>query len=270
MRFTKMEGLGNDYVYVNCFTEKVENPRLLARLISDRHRGVGSDGLILIEPSDKADFGMSVYNADGSRAEMCGNGIRCVGKYVYDYGLTDSTELSVDTLAGVKRLHCDVADGKVSSVTVDMGSPVFDRNAMRAELPVYTDGRTCRITCVSLGNPHAVVFTDNVEEYPVDEVGRRIESHPMFPERTNVEFVRVDGRARLTMRVWERGAGETQACGTGACAAAAAAVIGEMTDERVSVRLPGGELKVYYDTAQDKIYMTGPARVVFDGYTDII
>lgn len=281
LRFTKMEGLGNDYVYVNCFTEKVKNPSELARLVSNRHRGVGGDGLILIEPSDKADFAMSIYNADGSRAEMCGNGIRCVGKYVYDYGLTKSTDISVETLAGIRRLWCDVTDGRVSSVTVDMGSPeVLAENVALTAACVGSIGKTaapmgcmggdgCCMTCVSMGNPHAVVFVDDVETYPVAGVGAAIEHHPMFPQGTNVEFACAGSDTYMTLRVWERGSGETQACGTGACAAAFAAILKGRVSDDVCVRLPGGELEIRYDRAQNKIYMTGPAKVVFDGYTDI-
>lgn len=282
MRFTKMEGLGNDYVYVNCFTEKVENPSELARLVSDRHKGIGSDGLILIEPSDKADFAMSIYNADGSCAEMCGNGIRCVGKYVYDYGLTNNRSISVETPAGIRRLFCEVVDGRVISVTVDMGSPaVIAETVMLTASPSESIGEAaepltqpgepgCCMTCVSMGNPHAVVFVDDVETYPVARVGAAIEHHPMFPQGTNVEFACAGSETYMTLRVWERGSGETQACGTGACAAVYAAILSGRVNDAVRVRLPGGELDISYDKAQNKIYMTGPAKVVFDGYTDII
>lgn len=282
LRFTKMEGLGNDYVYVDCLEKRLENPEMLARLVSDRHRGIGGDGLILIEPSDKADFAMSIYNADGSRAEMCGNGIRCVGKYVYDHGLTQSREISVETAAGVRRLVCEVADGRVRSVTVDMGSPVvMAETVMLTAVPAATVGEPaepltcsgepgCCMTCVSMGNPHAVVFVDDVESYPVAVTGAAIERHPRFPGGTNVEFVRVDDEDHMTMRVWERGSGETQACGTGACAAVFAAILKGRVSDDVCVRLPGGELDIRYDRGQNKIYMTGPAKVVFDGYTDII
>ncbi len=219
MKFTKMQGLGNDYVYVNCFEEKIETPSELAAKISDRHFGVGSDGLIMINPSEKADFEMEMYNADGSRGEMCGNGIRCVGKYVYDYGLTDKTEISVETLGGVKYLSLNVEDGKVRSVRVDMGSPVLRpadipvrcEGERAVDVPVNVDGTEYRMTCVSMGNPHAVVFVDDVETFPLEAVGPKFENHEVFPNRVNTEFVRVVDRKTAEMRVWERGSGETMA-----------------------------------------------------------
>ena len=277
MKFTKMHGLGNDYVYVNCFLETVENPEETARAVSDRHTGIGSDGLILICPSETADFQMVMYNADGSRAQMCGNGIRCVGKYVYDRGLTDKTEITVETLAGVRTLQLHTEGGRVSAVTVDMGQPVLqpDRIPVLAggstavNLPLEAGGRSWEVTCLSMGNPHAVVFVPDPAALPLETLGPQFENHPLFPERINTEFVRVDGPEELTMRVWERGAGETQACGTGACAAAAAAVLTGNCKPAVTVHLPGGDLKIRWDRQNNHIFMTGPATFVFDGETNI-
>ena len=273
MKFTKMQGLGNDYVYVNCFEEKNETPSELAAKISDRHFGVGSDGLIMINPSEKADFEMEMYNADGSRGEMCGNGIRCVGKYVYDYGLTDKTEISVETLGGVKYLSLNVEDGKVRSVRVDMGSPVLRpadipvrcEGERAVDVPVNVDGTEYRMTCVSMGNPHAVVFVDDVETFPLEAVGPKFENHEVFPNRVNTEFVRVVDRKTAEMRVWERGSGETLACGTGACAVAVACVLNGMGEDEMTVKLLGGDLLIQWDRENDKVYMTGPAETVFDG-----
>ena len=273
MKFTKMQGLGNDYVYVNCFEEKIETPSELAAKISDRHFGVGSDGLIMINPSEKADFEMEMYNADGSRGEMCGNGIRCVGKYVYDYGLTDKTEISVETLGGVKYLSLNVEDGKVRSVRVDMGSPVLRpadipvrcEGERAVDVPVNVDGTEYRMTCVSMGNPHAVVFVDDVETFPLEAVGPKFENHEVFPNRVNTEFVRVVDRKTAEMRVWERGSGETLACGTAACAVAVACVLNGMGEDEMTVKLLGGDLLIQWDRENDKVYMTGPAETVFDG-----
>lgn len=274
MKFTKMQGLGNDYVYVNCLKEKIADPPELARRISDRHFGVGSDGLIMINPSDKADFEMEMYNADGSRAEMCGNGIRCVGKYVYDYGLTDKTQISVETLAGIKHLDLTVENGKVTLVKVDMGQPVFepDRIPVKAEgsmvvnEPLEVDGKEYRMTCISMGNPHAVIFVDqDVRELPLEEIGPSFENHERFPKRINTEFVRVIDRHTAQMRVWERGSGETLACGTGTCAAAVACVLNGLTEDEVTVHLLGGDLYIKWDRKKNTIYMTGPAEIVFEG-----
>ena len=274
MRFTKMQGLGNDYVYVNCFQEKIENPPELARKISDRHFGVGSDGLIMINPSDKADFEMEMYNADGSRGEMCGNGIRCVAKYVYDYGLTDKTSISVETLGGVKYLDLTVKDGKVKLVKVDMGKPELEPSKVpviaegdrAVDAPIDVDGEEYRMTCISMGNPHAVVFVDcDVRELPLEEIGPKFENHERFPKRVNTEFVRVLDRHTAEMRVWERGSGETLACGTGACAVAAACALNGHTEDEVTVKLLGGDLHIRWDRENDTVYMTGPAEVVFDG-----
>lgn len=274
MKFTKMQGIGNDYVYVNCLQETIENPSELAKRISDRHYGVGSDGLIMINPSDKADFEMEMYNADGSRGEMCGNGIRCVAKYVYDYGLTDKTSISVETLAGIKYLDLTVEDGKVVLVKVDMGKPmlrpeevpVVSEKEEVIDEPITVDGQEYRMTCVSMGNPHAVVFIDqDVKEFPLETVGVKFENHERFPKRVNTEFVNVLDRHTAQMRVWERGSGETLACGTGACAVAVACALNGLTEDEVTVKLLGGDLQIKWDREKNTVYMTGPAEVVFDG-----
>ena len=274
MKFTKMQGIGNDYVYVNGLQETIENPSELAKKISDRHYGVGSDGLIMINPSDKADFEMEMYNADGSRGEMCGNGIRCVAKYVYDYGLTDKTSISVETLAGIKYLDLTVEDGKVVLVKVDMGKPmlrpeevpVVSEKEEVIDEPITVDGQEYRMTCVSMGNPHAVVFIDqDVKEFPLETVGVKFENHERFPKRVNTEFVNVLDRHTAQMRVWERGSGETLACGTGACAVAVACALNGLTEDEVTVKLLGGDLQIKWDREKNTVYMTGPAEVVFDG-----
>lgn len=273
MKFTKMQGIGNDYVYVNCLKEKLEHPDQVSRWISDRHFGVGSDGLILINPSDKADFEMEMYNSDGSRAEMCGNGIRCVGKYVYDYGLTDKTAITIDTLAGVKYLTLYVSEGKVSKVRVNMGNPILIPWQIPVNLPgekivdypLTAGEKTYSITCVSMGNPHAVVFMEEIEKLEIEKIGPLFESHEVFPARTNTEFVHVIDRNTVAMRVWERGAGETLACGTGACAVTAACILNGLTEDRITVKLLGGDLEVEWNRADGNIYMTGAAQTVFDG-----
>lgn len=274
MKFTKMQGLGNDYVYVNCFREKIADPSRLAVKISDRHFGVGSDGLILINPSDKADFEMEMYNADGSRGEMCGNGIRCVAKYVYDYGLTDQTSISVETLGGIKYLDLTVKNGKAVLVKVDMGKPelspekipVVSAGEEVVDEPIDVDGQNYRMTCVSMGNPHAVVYVDcDVRNLPLEEIGPKFENHERFPNRVNTEFVRVLDRRTVEMRVWERGSGETLACGTGACAVAVSCVLNGLTEDEVTVKLLGGDLQIKWDREKDTVFMTGPAEVVFDG-----
>ena len=273
MKFTKMQGLGNDYVYVNCMEKEIEDPSGLAKQVSDRHYGVGSDGLILICPSEHADFEMKMYNADGSRGEMCGNGIRCVGKYVYDYGLTDQTEISVETLGGIKYLSLMVENGKVSQVKVDMGSPIFvpEQIPVKAgkldavDVPIDVDGKEYRMTCISMGNPHAVVYMDEIKELEIEKIGPKFEHHPCFPNRVNTEFAHVLNRQTVEMRVWERGSGETLACGTGACAVAVASMVNGLTDDSVTVRLLGGDLKIEWAREKNVVYMTGPASVVFDG-----
>lgn len=273
MKFTKMEGIGNDYVYVNCFQEKVEDPRRVAVKVSDRHYGIGSDGLILIKSSDVADFCMDMYNADGSQSEMCGNGIRCVAKYVYDYGLTDQTSISVETLAGIKYLDLKVEDGKVAMVTVNMGQPELipakipvksDKDILVNE-PVTVGGREYKMTCVSMGNPHCIVFVEDTEGFPLEEIGPQFENHAIFPNRVNAEFIQILDRKTVNMRVWERGSGETLACGTGACASAVACILNDLTDEEITLHLLGGDLLVRWDREKNVVYMTGPVTVVFDG-----
>lgn len=277
MHFTKMHGIGNDYVYVNCLKEQVDNPGEVAKRISDRHFGIGSDGLILIKPSDKADFYMQMYNADGSEGKMCGNGIRCVAKYVYDYGLTSKTTITIETLAGIKTLELTVKGDKVKLVRVNMGRPELRPEHIPAHFegdacisrPILAGGKEYAVTCVSMGNPHAVVYMDDVEHLDIGEIGPEFENHAMFPDRVNTEFVKVIDRQTLQMRVWERGAGETYACGTGACAVAVASVLNGYTQEKVTVQLLGGDLQIYWDRGADTVYMTGPAQTVFEGDIDV-
>jgi diaminopimelate epimerase len=273
MKFTKMQGLGNDYVYVNGFEEFVDNRNEMARRVSNRHFGIGSDGLVMILPSDRADFCMEMYNADGTQAEMCGNAIRCVGKYVYDRGLTRKTSLTVETLAGIKELELYIEDGKVQTVRVNMGAPillpkeipVLAEGETVIRKPVLVDGREYELTCVSMGNPHAVVFLDEINALELERIGPRFEHHPMFPSRTNTEFVEIINASAIRMRVWERGTGETLACGTGACAAAVAAMLCGKTGRSVDVALLGGSLHIEWSEEDGNVYMTGPAQFVFDG-----
>ena len=273
MKFTKMHGIGNDYVYVNCFEESVKNPAEVSKFVSDRHFGIGSDGLILISPSAIADFRMNIYNADGSQAEMCGNGIRCVAKYVYDYGLTDKTEISVETLAGIKYLRLQVENGKVASVEVNMGAPILEPKEIPVaveespvvNVPVEVKGKIYHMTCVSMGNPHAIIFMNNVKDLDIAAIGPYFENHTVFPKRTNTEFVEVLDRNTVNMRVWERGSDETLACGTGACATTVACILNDKTESEVTVHLLGGDLKIRWDREANQAYMTGPATVVFDG-----
>lgn len=277
MKFTKMHGLGNDYIYVNCFEEKIDNPPAVARFVSDRHFGIGSDGLIMINPSKTADFEMEMYNADGSRGEMCGNGIRCVAKYVYDYGLTDKTQISVETLGGIKYLDLTVEDGKVSLVKVDMGKPeleadlipIISEREQVIDEPIEVDGKEYHMTGVSMGNPHAVIYVDDVKGLDLEKIGPKFENHERFPKRINTEFVHCIDRQTVEMRVWERGSGETLACGTGACAVAVSSILNNLTDTQVTVKLLGGDLQIEWDREKDRVFMTGPATVVFDGVIDI-
>ena len=277
MKFTKMHGLGNDYVYVNCFEEKIDNPPAVARFVSDRHFGIGSDGLIMINPSEVADFEMEMYNADGSRGEMCGNGIRCVAKYVYDYGLTDKTQISVETLGGIKYLDLTVEDGEVSLVKVDMGKPeleadlipIISEREQVIDEPIEVDGKEYHMTGVSMGNPHAVIYVDDVKGLDLEKIGPKFENHERFPKRINTEFVHCIDRQTVEMRVWERGSGETLACGTGACAVAVSSILNNLTDTQVTVKLLGGDLQIEWDREKDRVFMTGPATVVFDGVIDI-
>lgn len=273
MKFTKMHGIGNDYVYVDCTKKDLAHTSEIAKYVSDRHFGIGSDGMILIKSSEKADFQMDMYNADGSRGEMCGNGIRCVAKYVYDHHLTDKTEISIDTLAGIKYLKLTVENGKVVKVRVNMGQPILapDRIPVIAEKepvvaePIEVCGKEWKMTCVSMGNPHAVTFVENVMEYPIEKYGRVSEFHPIFPDRVNTEFVEIVDDSHVKMRVWERGSGETWACGTGASATAVACVLNGKTDRKVDVELIGGTLTIEWNAEDNHVYMTGSAEFSFDG-----
>lgn len=280
MKFTKMEGCGNDYVYVDGSKEHVpaEQKSELVKKLSDRHFGIGGDGVIFINPSTEADFEMEMYNMDGSRSEMCGNGIRCVGKYVYDHGLTDKTDITVVSCGKVKylQLYVDEATGKVSTVRVNMGSPVLEASEIPVVAqgspvvgePIRVDGKEYRMTCVSMGNPHAVIFMDRmIDDETMLHIGPEFESHERFPRRTNTEFVEVVSRDYVKMRVWERGTGETLACGTGACAVAVACVLNGLTEPEVTVELLGGKLQIEWDREENIVYMTGPATTVFEGET---
>ena len=286
MKFTKMHGCGNDYVYVDCTKEVIPNISETAIRVSDRHFGIGSDGLILIKASDVADFEMDMYNADGSRGKMCGNGIRCVAKYVYDHGLTDKTTITVNTLSGIKTLKLTVEDGKVSKVRVDMGEPELipaqvpvkasvlgladDRREAIVAEPLEIKGRSYDITCVSMGNPHCITFIgEDVRDFPLEEVGPVFEKHELFPERVNTEFINVIDKDHLRMRVWERGSGETLACGTGACAVAVASYLNGFTGRSVDIELLGGHLEVVYDEKTNHVFMTGQATEVFSGEIDL-
>ena len=278
MKFTKMHGIGNDYVYVNCFEETVSNPSAVAKFVSDRHFGIGSDGLILIKPSDVADCEMDMYNLDGSQGAMCGNGIRCVAKYAYDYGIVNKTNISVATKSGIKYLDLTLGDdGKVALVKVNMGAPILTSRQIPVvstkeqviDEPLNVDGTTYHITAVSMGNPHGVVFVDSVADIDIEKIGPKFENHPMFPDRVNTEFIELVDDKTIKMRVWERGAGETLACGTGACASAYASYLNKKTGKKVLVHLLGGDLQIEYDEEKDTIFMTGPASTVFDGEIDL-
>ena len=276
MKITKMQGLGNDYIYVNCLEETVADPAALARKISDRHFGVGSDGLVLIMPCEEADFRMRMYNADGSEAEMCGNASRCVGKYIHDRGLSDKTEIRLMTGAGIKILKLTLKDGKTESVRVDMGEPVLEAARIPVNVSgnpvvgaaVEAKGQAFRMTCVSMGNPHAVIFVDDADSFDVHGIGAEIEVNPLFPRKTNVEFVTVKDRTHLRMRVWERGSGETLACGTGACATLVAAVLNGLCDKKAVLELNGGPLTVEWDPETNHVFQEGPAEFVFDAEYD--
>ena len=279
MKFTKMHGIGNDYVYVNCFEETVEDPAAVARFVSDRHFGIGSDGLILIKPSDVADCEMDMYNLDGSQGAMCGNGIRCVAKYAYDYGIVHKTQISVATRSGIKYLDLTVKDGKVSQVKVNMGAPILTASQIpvvseKEEVinePLEVNGETYYITAVSMGNPHAIVYMTDVDHLDIEKIGPSFENHVAFPDRVNTEFVEVLDEHTVKMRVWERGSGETLACGTGACAVAVASILNERvdSDKPVTVKLLGGDLEIYWNRQENLVYMTGPATTVFDGEIDL-
>lgn len=273
MIFTKMHGLGNDYVCINCFRERVEDPPGFARALCDRHYGIGADGLILICPSKVSDFKMEIYNSDGSVAGMCGNGIRCLGKYVYDYGLTGKETLSIETKSGIRNMHLQIQDGKACGAMVDMGVPrlnahsipILSEKDLVINDPIEVQEKSYRMTGISMGNPHAVIFSEEINGIPLEETGRELEFHPRFPERANIEFCHVTARDRMEVRVWERGVGETLACGTGACAAVVASVLNDLTDEEVIVKLLGGELSVRWDRKVNHVFLEGPAVKVFDG-----
>lgn len=274
MRFTKMQGIGNDYIYVNCFKENVPDPESVSIKVSDRHFGIGGDGLVLIMPSDKADFRMRMFNADGSEGMMCGNASRCIGKYVYDKGLTDKTDITLETKSGIKKLHLNPENGKVKTVEVDMGEAILRPRdiPMNADgdsfvnKPVAVDGKEQNITAVSMGNPHAVIFTVSIDKLDLEKIGPSYENHPLFPERVNTEFCEVIDSRTLKMRVWERGSGETWACGTGACATAVAAVLNGFCkrDEEITLKLRGGDLKITY-RSDNHVIMCGEAETVFEG-----
>lgn len=274
MEFTKMHGIGNDYIYFNCMNEEIKNPEELSKKLSDRHFGVGGDGIVLILPSDKADFRMRMFNADGSEGKMCGNASRCIGKYVYDKKLTNKTKVTLETLAGIKTLNLTVNNGEVTEVEVNMGEAIIEPKS----IPVLFDkeqvvdenmnvcGEEYKVTCVSMGNPHCIVYMDNIDDLEIEKIGPKFENHELFPERINTEFVEVIDRNTFKMRVWERGSGETLACGTGACAVTVASVLNGFCnrDEEVTVKLLGGDLKIKY-LSNGLVYMTGPAEFVFEG-----
>lgn len=273
MIFTKMHGLGNDYVCINCFRERVEDPPGFARTLCDRHYGIGADGLILICPSKVSDFKMGIYNSDGSVAGMCGNGIRCLGKYVYDYRLTGKETLSIETKSGIRNMHLHIQNGKACGAMVDMGVPrlnahsipILSEKDLVINDPIEVQEKNYRMTGISMGNPHAVIFLEEINGISLEETGRELEFHPRFPERANIEFCHVTARNRMEIRVWERGVGETLACGTGACAAVVASVLNDLTDEEVIVKLLGGELSVRWDRKVNHVFLEGPAVKVFDG-----
>lgn len=278
MKFTKMHGIGNDYIYVNCFEEKIDSPERVAVYVSDRRKGIGSDGLVMIMPSDKADFRMRIFNADGSEAMMCGNATRCIGKYVYDKGLTDKTEITLETNSGIKYLTLFPENGKVEFVEVDMGKAILapkdipvnsDKESFISE-PVEVDGKEYKITCVSMGNPHAIVYMDDIKDLELEKIGPSFENHKLFPDRINTEFIEVIDSRTLNMRVWERGSGETFACGTGACASVVASVLNGYCkhDEEVTVHLRGGDLKITWNS-DGTVIMKGPAALICDGDIDV-
>lgn len=279
MKFTKMHGCGNDYVYVNVFEEQIENENELSKKVSDRHFGIGSDGLITIGPSEVADFRMRMYNADGSEGNMCGNGIRCVGKYVYDHGMTDQTTVTIQTKSGIKTLKLNVADGKVETVRVNMGAPILKAEQIPAISPsgsdqvihevIQVDGKEYPVTCVSMGNPHCITQMTDVMHLDIEKIGPAFEHHPMFPDRVNTEFIEVLSPREVNMRVWERGSGETLACGTGACATAMACIVNGFTEDQVTIHLLGGDLLITYDREENTIYLEGPATTVFTGEIEV-
>lgn len=278
MKFTKMQGIGNDYVYVNCFEETVADPERVSEIISDRHFGIGADGLVLIMPSDKADFRMRMFNADGSEGNMCGNATRCIGKFVYDNHLTDKTSITLETRSGIKKLTLYPENGKVKTVLVDMGKAVLKPADIPMNVssdtfinkPITVDGKEVFITAVSMGNPHAVTYVDDVDSLELEKIGPSFENHPLFPERVNTEFIKILDESTMQMRVWERGSGETWACGTGACAATAASVLNGYFphDKEITVKLRGGDLFITYKS-DGTVLMRGPAETVFTGEIDV-
>lgn len=278
MKFTKMQGIGNDYVYVNCFEETVADPERVSEIISDRHFGIGADGLVLIMPSDKADFRMRMFNADGSEGNMCGNATRCIGKFVYDNHLTDKTSITLETRSGIKKLTLYPENGKVKTVLVDMGKAVLKPADIPMNVsgdtfinkPITVDGEEVFITAVSMGNPHAVTYVDDVDSLELEKIGPSFENHPLFPERVNTEFIKILDESTMQMRVWERGSGETWACGTGACAATAASVLNGYFphDKEITVKLRGGDLFITYKS-DGTVLMRGPAETVFTGEIDV-
>lgn len=279
MKFTKMQGIGNDYVYINCFEETVKDPSAVARFVSDRHFGIGSDGLILIRPSQVADCEMDMYNLDGSQGAMCGNGIRCVAKYVFDHGIVNKTSISIATKSGIKYVDLTVKDGKASLIRVNMGSPILQATQIPVvadteqviDAPIQVDGQEYHYTAVSMGNPHAIVYVEDTDSLDLAKIGPSFENHVNFPDRINTEFVQVLDKHTVKMRVWERGSGETLACGTGACAVAVASILnGHVSpDTPVTVKLLGGDLQIFWNRSENLVYMTGPAVTVFDGQIDL-
>lgn len=273
IKFTKMHGLGNDYVYIDAINQKIENESSLAQFVSNRHFGIGSDGLILICKSEIADFKMRMFNSDGSEAEMCGNGIRCVGKFVYDKGLTNKTTVKIETLAGIKTLILNTKDGKVETARVDMGEPILEAEKIPVistektvkNLELEAENKKFKFTCVSMGNPHAITIVENTKEFDVEKYGKVLEIDKAFPKKANIEFAQIVDRQNINMRVWERGAGETLACGTGACATAVACNLNGLTDRKVNIELLGGTLNIEWNETDNHVYMTGPAVTVFDG-----
>ena len=279
MKFTKMQGIGNDYVYINCFEETVKDPSAVARFVSDRHFGIGSDGLILIRPSQVADCEMDMYNLDGSQGAMCGNGIRCVAKYVFDHGIVNKTSISIATKSGIKYVDLTVKDGKASLIRVNMGSPILQATQIPVvadteqviDAPIQVDGQEYHYTAVSMGNPHAIVYVEDTDSLDLAKIGPSFENHVNFPDRINTEFVQVLDEHTVKMRVWERGSGETLACGTGACAVAVASILnGHVSpDTPVTVKLLGGDLQIFWNRSENLVYMTGPAVTVFYGQIDL-
>lgn len=273
MKFTKMQGTGNDYVYINCFEETIKDPSKLSIQISDRHFGIGSDGLILIQPSEVADCRMDMYNADGSRAEMCGNGLRCVAKYVYEHKIVEKEEMKIETLGGIKDVRLIIKDGKAVMVKINMGQPEFRPEKIPVDYkgdhviskPILVDGKEYKITCVSMGNPHTVVYMDDIDNLDLEKIGPAFENHTKFPNRMNTEFIQIVDRGHLKMRVWERGSGETLACGTGACASTVATIVNGKADRTIDMELKGGHLIIEWNLEDNCVYLTGPAEEVYNG-----